>query len=107
MVYKTPVFHTLGLALKSHPDDGTLMCSDRFRITIGHDKAFSGAFACTLYEYGADLRYVGSSGCSKQLDTKQRPEGANKGSAIIRSGQHDPTTTDVLLRFSAKVCPPT
>ena len=76
-VYRTPAFFENGLSLGSHPDDGTVVCSDCFDISLRHSSALRGSLTCLLlpYEEPHSRRVGGSHSRSAHA----------KGSTIVRS----------------------
>jgi hypothetical protein len=90
-VYRTPAFFDKDLTLQSHPDDGTIMCSDRFDVTIGHSPLLRGCFCCVLHAY--------SDRANRRIGTHSAKYPLARGATIVRSGM-DMTTFH--LRFPMK-----
>ena len=90
-VYCTPSFFDKELMLQSHPDDGTIMCSDRFEVSIGHSSLLRGCFCCVLHDY--------SDPSNRRIGTHRMKYPGEAGTTIVRSGL-DSTTFH--LRFPAK-----
>ena len=90
-VYCTPAFFDKSLMLQSHPDNGTIMCSDRFEVTLSHSSLLRGCFCCVLHDY--------SDPSNRRIGTHRMKYPGEAGSTIVRSGL-DSTTFH--LRFPAK-----